>query len=422
MKQILLYASVLLMYVASLGTVNAQSTAQPVRYGIKLDADKLTYRVYMTSAVSLTGIDARIATAQVTIRVPHALGTNRFTFTNVQGRIVGPDQMIWTSGSGRVDAPLSTSSVGNPAVVLPYDYISFGFSSSTSPVSFDIPANTEMELFSFQRNSPCTGIVSLFENATDPFRIPNSAGTNPGNQMTIRAYGPVNTYLSNYLTAVDCLPASLSANLSTTVQMTNGSPSLGGTTTALIVVTNSGPDAATGVVSRVTLPTNYPVTSSSASIGSFSATTGQWAVGNLSVGQSATLSVTLSTSVGGIGSVINEIIASGQPDPNSTPNNQVDTEDDIASSCFSVPIELCAGQSFTASIPGTFTSIQWRLNGQIIQGASSNTLNITQAGTYTVETNVACPASGCCPIIVIDGACCPVNVCVPVTVTQIKRG
>lgn len=329
--------------------------------------------------------------------------------------------MLWTSGLGRADAPMSTSSVGNPAVALPYDYISFGFSFASSPVAFDIPANTELELFSFQRSSPCTGVVTLFENATDPFRTPNSAGTNPGNQMTLQAYNQVNTYFSNYLGSADCLPRTQSANLSTTVQMTNGSPSLNGTTTALIVVTNSGPDAATGVVSQVTLPAGYPVTSSSASIGSFTATSGLWTIGNLSVGQSATVSVTFSTTLGGIGTVANEIIASGQVDPNSTPNNHLDGEDDIASTCFAVPIELCSGQSFTASIPGTFTSIQWRRDGQIIPGATTSSLNITQAGAYTVETNVSCPIAGCCPIIVIDGTCCPTNVCVPITITRIKR-
>lgn len=422
MKQILLYVCIFLMCVAGLGTVRAQTASQVVRYGLKLDADKLTYRVYMTSTASLTGNSARIATSQVTIRVPHATGANRFSFSNVQGRTVGASQMLWTSGLGRADAPMSTSSAGNPAVALPYDYISFGFSFASSPVMFDIPANTELELFSFQRNSPCTGIVTLFENATDPFRTPNSAGTNPGNQMTIQAYGQVNTYFSNYLGAADCSPLSQTANLSTTVQMTNGTPSLNGTTTALIVVRNSGPDAATGVVSQVTLPGGYPVTASSASSGTFTAATGLWTIGNLSVGQSVTVSVTFSTTLGGIGTVANEIIASGQSDPNSTPNNHVDGEDDMASTCFAVPIELCSGQSFTASIPSTFTNIQWRRNGQPIQGATTSTLNITQAGTYTVDSNATCPVGGCCPIIVIDGVCCPTNICVPITITRTKRG
>ena len=239
--------------------------------------------------------------------------------------------------------------------------------------------------------------------------------------MTIQAYGQVNTYFNNYLGAANCSPASQSANLSTTVQMTNGSPSLNGTTTAIIVVRNSGPDAATGVVSQVTLPADYPVTASSASSGTFTAATGQWTVGNLSVGQSVTLSVTFSTTLGGIGTVVNEITASGQLDPNSTPNNHVEGEDDMASTCFAVPIELCSGQSFTVSIPATYTNIQWRRNEQPIPGATTSTLSITQAGNYTVDSNTTCPAGGCCPVIVIDGVCCPVNVCVPITITRIKR-
>lgn len=251
MKRLLPYFGLLLLCLAGPGTASAQSPTQPVRYGIKLDADRITYRVYMTSTTALSGNAARIASAQVTIRVPHYdAAPNRFTFNNVQGRDVDGTRMLWTSGSGRVDAPMSTSSAGNPATRLPYDYISFGNVFSSSGVMFDIPADTELELFSFRRTSPCTGEVTLFENATDPFRTPNSVGTNPGNQMTLQAYGQTNTYFNNFIGGVNCESGTpdLAMGISGPATLTAGVA-----TTYILSVSNMGGAATSGAMSVTTL-------------------------------------------------------------------------------------------------------------------------------------------------------------------------
>ncbi len=244
MKRLLPYFGLLLLCLASFGTASAQSATQPVRYGIKLDADKITYRVYMTSATALSGNSARIASAQVTIRVPHRLAPDRFAFNSVMGRDVNGTQMLWTSSSGRVDAPTAG---GSP---LPYDYISFGNVFSSSGVMFDIPVNTELELFSFRRTSPCIGEVTLFENATDPFRTPNSVGTNPGNQMTLQAYGQTNTYFNNFIGGVNCETGTpdLAMGISGPATVTAGVA-----TTYTMSVSNVGGAATSGAMSVTTL-------------------------------------------------------------------------------------------------------------------------------------------------------------------------
>ena len=142
--------------------VNHRSFAQ-ISYRIGLDADLVTYRVYMKSAVAYTGIQAKISTAQVSLIVPHGVGANQFLPTNVQGKIAGTNQMSW--GVSRADAPSENMLV---------DYLSFGYSGSGSAVLFNIPANTDIELFSFQNSNTCLGGVSLITD-TDPFLPPNSS-------------------------------------------------------------------------------------------------------------------------------------------------------------------------------------------------------------------------------------------------------
>ncbi|OJW75644.1 DUF11 domain-containing protein [Spirosoma sp. 48-14] len=656
-----------------------------VKFRVGIDSDKVTYRVYMTSTTSYTGNNARISTSQVTLLVPHGMGSNQFMVNNLTGKQVGSNQMAW-SLNARVDAPTE-----NPGV----DYLSFGFSGSASPVLFDIPANQEIELFSFKNTGACLGIVSLFENNTDPFRTPNSRNTNPGNQMTILGHGPGNTYVGNYGSGASCSravpdltasisgpsslttgnsgnyvvtvsnvgsassagvisvnmlipagltftsatgsgwscttgnpsagsqpvsctsaavlavsatssftlntiasassaitttlsgsvsgggetnltnntfsqpvtiqpvssgaydlslaitapsslssggtgnvvltvtnvgtgsyigsttiktwlptgftyngtstsgwtcssanqpnqvevtcttsqsvgagaglppvqlsvtgvnsgtsviqlpvsgtlivgggndnpsnnyvywpisilgnptkPVSATADLSTTVKVTNSAPNQYESVQAIIVVTNTGPNSATGITSKVTIPSGYPVVSYTASGGTFLSATGIWNVGSLAAGQSVTLTVTLSANTEGVANISNEIITSGQYDPDSTPNNHVEGEDDQAQSCFSVPIVLCPGQAVETSVPGSLTAIQWYRNGQPIPQATSATLTITQEGTYTVMTNVSCPSSGCCPLIVRmnpAGSCCQPVQCVPFVVRKKSR-
>lgn len=176
-----------------------------VSYRIGLDADNITYRVFMKSAVSYTGVQAKISTAQVTVMAPHGIGANQFQVSNIQGKTAGTNQMNW--GVARVDAPIENQTT---------DYISFGYSGSGSAVLFDIPANTEIELFNFKNTGNCIGTVKLIDD-TDPFMPPNISNTNPGNQMTVLGYGSSNAYQSNYGNSVSCQTSVGTPDLSATI-------------------------------------------------------------------------------------------------------------------------------------------------------------------------------------------------------------
>ncbi len=124
-----------------------------------------------------------------------------------------------------------------------------------------------------------------------------------------------------------------SADLSLSKTVDNNTPDVGDTIHYTLTVRNDGPNDAVNVEVTDTLPAavNYTGTYT-ASQGSFDGSV--WTVGNISVGNAATLEITVEVT-GTTGTVnVAEVTASDQPDVDSTPNNGVTTEDDYAESTF----------------------------------------------------------------------------------------
>jgi uncharacterized repeat protein (TIGR01451 family) len=76
------------------------------------------------------------------------------------------------------------------------------------------------------------------------------------------------------------------------------------------------------------LPAGLAYGSSSATQGSYDNTTGIWTVGTLANGASAILTITATVTTSGAFTNIAQVSAADQFDPDSTPNNNVPTEDD----------------------------------------------------------------------------------------------
>lgn len=234
----------------------AVSAATPVKFKIDRDATG-TYRVYMTSSTSYTGNPARIATAQVTLQVPTG------SFANIlQGAssptIAGNNGMGWTA-STRVNHPAENAS---------YDYISFGFSQSATPTLFNIPASTDILLFSFSDNGTCPGSVQLW-SSTDPFQG-LSTSTNPGNQITILGNGG-DAYGGNIGSATSC-------GISDLISSVGPIPTLmaGQTSSMPVSLSNVGTAPAAGPIGfATTLPTGVSAPASFTSNGFGCTTTGQ---------------------------------------------------------------------------------------------------------------------------------------------------
>ncbi|MCC9643547.1 DUF11 domain-containing protein [Rhodopirellula sp. JC740] len=120
-------------------------------------------------------------------------------------------------------------------------------------------------------------------------------------------------------------------DLSLTQTVAPERPAIGGEVTFTLSLQNSGPDDATGVVVRDTLPGGFTFTSSSPA-GDFNSSTGLWTVGDLAAGQTATLDII--GTIGDVEELINraEVIAADQADSDSTPDSGLgDGEDDTAS-------------------------------------------------------------------------------------------
>ncbi|EMI54769.1 SpaA isopeptide-forming pilin-related protein [Rhodopirellula sallentina] len=127
-------------------------------------------------------------------------------------------------------------------------------------------------------------------------------------------------------------------NLSLTKGVSDSTPRVGEVFTYTIVVSNSGPDTATNIVVADTLPSSITLVDNDPQSGSFVTSTRQWTIPSLAAGTSTQLE--LDARINSIANLpendpINtglvntaEIIAADQVDSNSTPGNNVESEDD----------------------------------------------------------------------------------------------
>jgi large repetitive protein len=173
------------------------------------------------------------------------------------------------------------------------------------------------------------GALSATENATLTVRARYAAtGSAVVNTATISSPVPDPDPSDN--TRSIGVPAQI-ADLSLAKTVSNATPTLGGNVTYTITTRNAGPDGATGVVVRDTLPAGLLLVSATPSQGTYDAATGNWSVGAVANAGNATL--TIIATVTGTQAIANvaEITKSDQFDPNSSPNNGDATENDQAS-------------------------------------------------------------------------------------------
>ncbi|RXM44993.1 gliding motility-associated C-terminal domain-containing protein [Flavobacterium sp. YO64] len=145
---------------------------------------------------------------------------------------------------------------------------------------------------------------------------------------------------------VSTTPTNQASNLSLTKTVNNPTPLIGAQVTFEIVVTNSGPQNTSGVQVKDLLPPGYTFSSFTATKGSYNKNTGIWNIGSFVNGDSHTLQITAIVNAAGNYLNIAEVTASNMPDPNSTPNNGVATEDDYATA-FVTPSVLMADLSIS---------------------------------------------------------------------------
>ncbi len=131
--------------------------------------DDSTWGVFVRPDTTINPTTSTITgSGQVTLVAP--TGFTYTGFTNVSG--------TWIENA-RVNSPPE-----NPG----RDYISFGFQTDNPQIIYQ--AGSETLLFKFKRTGACPDTLYLIENGVDPFdQQPNSANSNPGNDLSVVDYG-----------------------------------------------------------------------------------------------------------------------------------------------------------------------------------------------------------------------------------------
>lgn len=146
-------------------------------------------------------------------------------------------------------------------------------------------------------------------------------------------------------------PTTPVANLALTGSVNNSTPDEAESITYTFTVSNSGPDATTGVAVEVTLPTGVTYTSNDAGATEASGVI-SWTVGALANGGSASINIVAHADDASLGpqfTVLGEVTASDEDDSNSTPNNlgASPAEDDEDSVVINVVSAVACSTGFT---------------------------------------------------------------------------
>jgi uncharacterized repeat protein (TIGR01451 family) len=171
-------------------------------------------------------------------------------------------------------------------------------------------------------------------------------------------------------------------DLSVVKDVDNPTPNVGENVTFTITVTNAGPDTATNVTLGDTLPAGLTYVSDDAQ-GAFHSGTGTWTVGTLPVGGSASLHITAQVVAGGEQTNTAQVTAADQYDPDSTPANDIPSEDDQDDATV-IPRAAVAGTVyFDADNDGVLDSGETRIAGVAIRLSGTDNQGNTVIRTTT---------------------------------------
>jgi uncharacterized repeat protein (TIGR01451 family) len=157
----------------------------------------------------------------------------------------------------------------------------------------------------------------------------NQAQVHTANEQDIDSTPGNNAPTEDDQASVSLSPTVIDLSLTKTVN--NAAPNVGQDVTFTVTVRNDGPDAATGVAVQDALPAGLTFKTYASANGTYDNTTGIWSVGSLPAGGTATISLVATVATTGIKTNMAQISAADQSDIDSTPNNNVPTEDDQAS-------------------------------------------------------------------------------------------
>ncbi len=131
-------------------------------------------------------------------------------------------------------------------------------------------------------------------------------------------------------------------DLSVVKTVDDSGPHVGESVTFTMTVHNAGPDPATGVSLEDNLPAGLTYQSHTTARGVYNNGSGRWQLGNLAVGEEVTMTITARVDTGGEMTNVIQVSTADQDDVDSTPGNNVPTEDD-QDDALVVPLASIAG-------------------------------------------------------------------------------
>lgn len=157
--------------------------------------------------------------------------------------------------------------------------------------------------------------------------------TNTARVLSVDQFDPTSTPGNNVDTEDDQDSVTVTPpviDLSLTKTASPERPSVGATVTFTLTAANVGPSNATGVVITDVLPGGFSFLDSQPSVGNFNPNSGQWNVGQINAGNSATLTLTARVDTAQPQTNVAEVTAANEFDSDSVPGNDDPTEDDRA--------------------------------------------------------------------------------------------
>ena len=389
------------------------------------------------------------------------VGVDYITVACIQFDIVKGDGCVnyaWHKTNATTDFPITGMNEIIAIASNPYDYVNPNVPTGGLFEDLNIclnqycgnPPKAVNDYNTTPVSTPVSGNVSTNDNPASGLTVKTTPAINPlhgsiifaanGNYTYTPATGYVGKDSAQYetcdvsnqcakawviITIIDSTPKLVDLELTKTID--NKKPALGSFVNYTITVTNKSSNNATGVSVKDYFPTDgAAIDSYVASVGIFDPVYGNWTIGTVPANSSVTLTIKAKVLAQGVYFNKAEVWTCNETDSDSKPGSlgtstNPNAEDDIASTCFSVPINLCSGELFDLTVPAGYTNIQWYKDDVLVAGATSATYRVTTPGHYrftTYEGN--CPATGCCDAVFVLIDCCKPDICVPYKVTKTK--
>ncbi len=236
-----------------------------------------------------------------------------------------------------------------------------------------------------------------------------------GNSYKLTPVAAANVFDKLTLCPAQLCPPQQAALTLTKTRTSAAQINLGDVASFRLVAKNTGTGTALNVVVSDTLPASMQWISATPAPLTLNGNVATWNISQLASGDSAI--ITMQAKVLTTGVSFNQaaiVSANGQPLPEPLTDN----------ACVTVPITLCSGEAAEISVPAKYTNVIWyrTFNGTTTQVGTNNTYLVTQIGSYSfTATDQACPASGCCPVVFVEGGCCPADLCIPFTVKKVRK-